>query len=56
MMVTDIFIGLSGGWIGCLLLRLKSEKIFFASFPQKFQIVFSSFTLAFIWVGSYHYQ
>jgi len=54
--VTDIIIGLIGGWISYQLISIKSGKTFLAMISQKFQIILSSFTFAFIWVGSYQYQ
>lgn len=54
--VTDIVVGLVGGWIAFHIIRRKSEKTVIATAFQKVLMFFSSFTLAFLWVGNYHYH
>jgi len=54
--ITDIVVGLIGGWIGCQVIKKKFERTYIATGFQKFLIFFSSFTLAFLWVGNYHYH
>jgi hypothetical protein len=54
--VTDIIMGLSGGLISYKIVTLRPGMICSESVSREFQMLFSSFTLAFIWVGSYHYH
>ena len=54
--LTDLLVGSLGGWISYQLINLKSDKPFSFKFLQKFPLVFSSSTLAFVWVGNYQYQ
>jgi len=54
--VTDVLVGSLGGWISYQLISLTSDKAFSYKFLQKFPLVFSSSTLAFVWVGNYQYQ
>lgn len=54
--VTDLLVGSLGGWVSYQLISLTSDKAFSYKFLQKFPLVFSSSTLAFVWVGNYQYQ
>ena len=54
--VTDLVVGSFGGWISYRLISLRSEKAFPDKLLRKFPLIFTSVTLAFIWVGNYQYQ
>ena len=55
-LVMDVFVGVSGALLCNALLLLKSNAKKVESLPAWSLMLFSSLTLAFIWVGNYQYK
>jgi hypothetical protein len=55
-LVMDILVGLSGGVLSYFILKYKSSENNVENLPAWLLMLFSSVTLAFIWVGNYRYK